>query len=283
MKTELFDDQGQTRGFFSSLNRLNDLTGREWKYWTRSVINKSYPPDFQHSLRKNHGGQKPPKLCADLIQIFSKKGQKILDPFMGVGGVLIGASISDRIAVGIDFNPKWIEIYKKVCRLEGLLEMETYEGDSKELLRSVKGPFDMIFTDVPYWKMDLVPHSTGVYKRVGEKSYQAPSSNLSQFSSYGYADKTDWLDTMEQIFTLAVDHLKKGGYLLSFIGDMYVEGGYHCLSAELANRLSNITSIEWQANLIWYDVSKKLHIYGYQYRYIPSFIHQNILVFRKKD
>ena len=73
MKTELFDDQGQTRGFFSSLNRLNDLTGREWKYWTRSVINKSYPRDFQHSLRKNHGGQKPPKLCADLIQIFSKK------------------------------------------------------------------------------------------------------------------------------------------------------------------------------------------------------------------
>ena len=283
MKTELFDDQGQTRGFFSSLNRLNDLTGREWKYWTRSVINKSYPPDFQHSLRKNHGGQKPPKLCADLIQIFSKKGQKILDPFMGVGGVLIGAAISDRIAVGIDFNPKWIEIYKKVCRLEGVHEMETYEGDSKELLSLVKGPFDMIFTDVPYWKMDLVPHSTGVYKRVGEDSHPAPSSNLSQFSSYGYADKTHWLDTMEQIFTLAVDRLKKGGYLLSFIGDMYVEGGYHCLSAELANRLSNITSIEWQANLIWYDVSKKLHIYGYQYRYIPSFIHQNILVFRKKD
>ena len=71
--------------------------------------------------------------------------------------------------------------------------------------------------------------------------------------------------------------------ILSFIGDMYVEGEYHCLSAELANRLSNIGSIEWQANLIWYDVSKRLHIYGYQYRYIPSFIHQNILVFRKKN
>jgi hypothetical protein len=34
--------------------------------------------------------------------------------------------------------------------------------------------------------------------------------------------------------------------------------------------------------LIWYDVSKSLHIYGYQYEYIPSMIHQNILVFRKE-
>ena len=41
---------------------------------------------------------------------------------------------------------QWIEIYKKVCRLEEVLEMETYVGDSKELLSSVKGPFDMIFT-----------------------------------------------------------------------------------------------------------------------------------------
>jgi hypothetical protein len=29
-------------------------------------------------------------------------------------------------------------------------------------------------------------------------------------------------------------------------------------------------------------VSKKLHLYGYQYSYIPSLIHQNILVFRRE-
>jgi hypothetical protein len=34
--------------------------------------------------------------------------------------------------------------------------------------------------------------------------------------------------------------------------------------------------------MVWYDVSKKLHLYGYQYSYIPSLIHQNILVFRKE-
>ena len=45
--------------------------------------------------------------------------------------------------------------------------------------------------------------------------------------------------------------------------------------------LSGIEPLVWQANLVWYDVSKKLHIYGYRYRYIPSLVHQNVLVFRK--
>ena len=63
---------------------------------------------------------------------------------------------------------------------------------------------------------------------------------------------------------------------------MYRENRYHCLSAELAQRLSAIPGLVWKANLVWYDVSKKLHLYGYQYSYIPSLIHQNVLVFRKE-
>ena len=46
--------------------------------------------------------------------------------------------------------------------------------------------------------------------------------------------------------------------------------------------LSGIPGLVWKANLVWYDVSKKLHLYGYQYSYIPSLIHQNVLVFRKE-
>ena len=45
---------------------------------------------------------------------------------------------------------------------------------------------------------------------------------------------------------------------------------------------SAIPGLVWKASLVWYDVSKKLHLYGYQYSYIPSLIHQNVLVFRKE-
>jgi hypothetical protein len=87
---------------------------------------------------------------------------------------------------------------------------------------------------------------------------------------------------MEAIFRQGAALLRPAGYLLSFIGDMYRDNEYHCLSAELSAVLRRIPGLVWKANLIWYDVSKKLHLYGYQYSYIPSLIHQNVLVFRKE-
>lgn len=76
-------------GSYDKRNKLNDLTGSEWQFWTKTVISKPYPSNMQHKLRSQHGGQKPPQLCADLIKVFTKKGQTVLDPLAGVGGGLI--------------------------------------------------------------------------------------------------------------------------------------------------------------------------------------------------
>ena len=278
----MFDAQGRSRGFYSPHNRLNELTGKEWLYWTRSVIHRPYPPNCQHALRRVHGGQKPPDLCADLIHVFTKNDALVLDPFMGVGGTLLGAARAGRRAFGIEINPRWIEIYHEVCRREGIAAFPARTGDAATVLEEVSGPFDLVLTDVPYWNMDVAPRSKGRYKRVGSPARPAPPTRLDRFGAASeYADKAAWLAALQQVFVLACERLKPGGHLLSFIGDMYMGGVYHALSAELAAMLSGIEPLVWQANLIWYDVSKKLHIYGYRYRYIPSLVHQNVLVFRK--
>ena len=278
----MFDVQGRSRGFYSPHNRLNELTGKEWLYWTRSVIHRPYPPNCQHALRRVHGGQKPPDLCADLIRVFTKNDALVLDPFMGVGGTLLGAARAGRRAFGIEINPRWIEIYHEVCRREGIAAFPARTGDAATVLDEVSGPFDLVLTDVPYWNMDVAPRSKGRYKRVGSPARPAPPTRLDRFGAASeYADKAAWLAALQQVFVLACERLKPGGHLLSFIGDMYMGGVYHALSAELAAMLSGIEPLVWQANLIWYDVSKKLHIYGYRYRYIPSLVHQNVLVFRK--
>ncbi len=283
MKTEEFDAGGRSRGWYSARNRLNDLTGREWVFSTRSVITKVYPPDLQHALRSRHGGQKPPRLCADLIRTFTKSGQWVLDPFMGVGGVLLGAALSGRRAVGVEWNPAWIDIYREVCRLEGLEAMEARAGDARlELEGLAERRFDLVFTDVPYWRMDRARRSQGTFKRVGEEAKPARGSRLNAFGGEEYAGKAEWLAAMGEVFRRAAGLLRERGYLVTFIGDMYYEGAYHCLSAELAGELARVGGLSWKANLIWYDVSKKLHLYGYQYAFIPSMIHQNILVFRKE-
>ena len=138
-------------------------------------------------------------------------------------------------------------------------------------------------TDVPYWKMDTVARSKGTFKRVGETARPVRASKLSAFhAEQQYASKEEWLERMAEIFTMAAAALRPSGYLAAFIGDMYRDNRYHCLSADLAGAIARIPGLVWKANIVWYDVSKKLHLYGYQYSYIPSLIHQNILVFRKE-
>jgi hypothetical protein len=202
---------------------------------------------------------------------------------MGVGGVLLGASLCRRRATGVEMDPRWIEIYSEVCSREGLEPQETVLGNAASVLETMKARlFDCVFTDVPYWKMDKAARSTGTYKRVGETAKPVRASKLSAFTSLEYGSKADWLSHMAEVFTLSAGLLKEQGYLLSFIGDMYRDNHYHCLSAELAHVIAAIPGMVWKANIVWYDVSKKLHLYGYQYSYIPSMIHQNILVFRKE-
>ena len=212
-------------------NTLNDLTGAEWKFSTKSVINKPYPVNMQHKLRSQHGGQKPPQLCADLIQTFTKKGQKVLDPFGGVGGTLLGASLIGRRATGIELDSRWIEIYKEVTKLENLEEQEFLLGDSKQVLKRLEPKsFDFILTDVPYWNID---------KLAKTRSKTAKASKLATFNDTEDQTKEQWLDEMELVLNEAHGCLKDGKYAAVFIGDMYRESRYHMLSASLADRLES--------------------------------------------
>jgi len=282
-KVELFDQDGRSRGFYSGRNRLNELTGKEWVYWSKSVINRPYPPSLQHRLRSRHGGQKPPELCADLIRLFTKSGGRVLDPFAGVGGTLLGAALCGRSALGIELNPEWVGIYRRVCALEGLAEQRLLCGDSRQMLGELAAEglrFDLLLTDVPYWRMDKARRSTGAFKRVGEAQRPRRASKLQAFNDLEPRSKEEWLADLQAVFGAALGLLEPGAYLAVFIGDMYHGGRFHFLSAELAAALERL-GLTLKADLIWYDVSKSLHVYGYQYEFIPSMIHQSVLVLRK--
>lgn len=260
-------------GVYNPKNKLNDLTGGEWQFWTRTVLSKIYPANMQHKLRSQHGGQKPPQLCADLIKVFTKSGQMVLDPLAGVGGTLLGAALSGRKAVGIELNQKWIDIYEEVCDLEGLEVFQIHHGDANVVLPTLEpNSADFILTDVPYWIMDQVKKT---------RSSKDRKTNLSRFNDKSLQSKEEWLDEMKTIFSNAAPVLKEDGYMAVFIGDMYNGKEYHFLAADLARTISGIGVYTLKSDMIWHDDSKALHIYGYPYAYIPSVIHQHILIFRK--
>jgi DNA modification methylase len=286
----LFSENGESRGFFDLANQLNDLTGKEWVFSTKSVIPKGFPPSFQLKLRNKHGGQKPPKLCESLIRTFTKEGDSVLDPFCGVGGTLIGCHLSNRNGIGIEINKDWIDIYQSICDLESLKPQEIILGDSREILKNFitkkKEKFDFVLTDIPYWKMDVVEKSKGTYKKVGEESkgIYSEKSKLSRFNSeseHVERKKEDWELLINEVFIDCFSLLKPGSYCAVFIGNMYYKGQYFLLNADIARILSQIGFV-LKGEIVWYDVNKKLHLYGINYSWIPSIVHQFIMIFRKE-
>ena len=89
-------------------NGLNELTGDQWLYFTKSLWTTAYPSELGHAARKAHGANKPPRLMARLIEFFSRPGELVLDPFAGVGGTLFGAAIcrSPRRALGYELEQR---------------------------------------------------------------------------------------------------------------------------------------------------------------------------------
>jgi DNA modification methylase len=282
------------RGIYDERNRLNDLTGREWKYATKSVIADSYPPDVQHDLRSEHGGQKPPRLCMDLIERFCKAGERVLDPFAGVGGTLLGASLAEyestgrREAVGFERSARWVDLYDEVLARENrdrrergagaLARQEMRHGDCTDLVDDVEtDSIDLLLTDVPYWSMDAVEQT--------RNPRRTRASKLDRFDGLEPdidappETKDEWLAEMTAAFESMRRVLREGAYVVVFIGDMYRDSSFHFLSADLARGLESVGFV-LKADLIWYDPAKSLHVYGYPFAFVPSMVHQHVLVLR---
>ena len=128
-----------TRGEVHPQNRLNALSGNEWLYFTKTVLRTSYPAHVGQELRRRHGANKPPLLMRHLIEFFTRPRGSVLDPFCGVGGTLLGASLCDRVATGIEINPEWLEVYREVTRREGLPVQEIVLGDCRRVLAELAG------------------------------------------------------------------------------------------------------------------------------------------------
>jgi len=134
--------------------------------------------------------------------------------------------------------------------------------------------------------MDVVEKSKGTFKKFGEESkgVYSDKSKLSRFSSDSKlieATKKDWELQINDVFRKCFKILKPGRYCAVFIGNMYYKGQYHLLNADIARILSQIGFV-LKGEIVWYDVNKKLHLYGINYSWIPSIVHQFIMIFRKE-
>jgi len=291
-------------------NTLNELSGEEWLYFTKSLWTTAYPSELGHALRKQHGANKPPRLMARLIEFFTKSGELVLDPFAGVGGTLLGAAIArgPRRAIGIELSPRWADVYAEVVAAAlaahdgGGLELtdlgpadpggrrsfdpsgvELRVGDALALLPSMADEsIDFVATDPPY-NIQLPMTMAGgrlaeahANRRTDYAMVTDDPADLANLASY-----PAFLDRMTDVLRELARVLRRGRYAVLIVRDAYQDGRYVFTGADLAARAESVGLVP-KGDLIWYQAGTRLRPYGYPTGFVPNITHQHLLVLRRE-
>jgi site-specific DNA-methyltransferase (adenine-specific) len=87
----------------------NSITKEQFTEWTKSV----WTMNAEKAKRIGHPAPFPEELPYRLIQLYSFKGDIILDPFMGSGTTAVAALKTGRKFVGYDISPEYVELARK--------------------------------------------------------------------------------------------------------------------------------------------------------------------------
>jgi DNA modification methylase len=302
------DDTAPPRTAPHPSNLLNDLSGEEWLYFTKSLLTTAYPSELGHAARKAHGANKPPRLMARLIEYFTKPGELVLDPFAGVGGTLLGAAIcrTPRRALGFDLEPRWAAVYAAVvaaasaerdgsgAELRDLGDSDpggprTFDasgcrllvGDATQLIEDLDdASVDLVATDPPYNPQLKVTMSGGplavrfANRRTDYAMITDDPADLANSATY-----SEYLQRMGTLFSQLRRVLRERRYAVVIVRDVYQDGRYRFVASDLAARAEPHGLVP-KGDLIWYQAGTRLRPYGYPHAFVPNIVHQHILVLR---
>lgn len=100
---------------------------------------------------KFHASMLPPDLSRALINLARvKKGDIFLDPFCGMGGLLLEAELIGARVVGVDFKEKMLRGAKENLAYYGALYYDLIKGDARSLPLTKA---DKVATDPPYGRL----------------------------------------------------------------------------------------------------------------------------------
>jgi adenine-specific DNA-methyltransferase len=83
-----------------------EFLGEEWEQGVWNIPNTK----FNHPEKTIHPSQFPIELAERLVLALSDEGDKVLDPFVGVGTSIVAAVLHDRIGIGVDKKRRYTDI-----------------------------------------------------------------------------------------------------------------------------------------------------------------------------
>src|SRR5467141_4871305 len=125
-ETETVHREASTPG--THRNKLNDLSVRDWIKFTKSWF--VHRPEPRGDLKIRHPASFPESLVKDFVSFFTKKGELVVDPFVGTGSTLLAALETGRSAIGFEIVEKYADISRERIK-DALSQNGELEGTTK--------------------------------------------------------------------------------------------------------------------------------------------------------
>ncbi len=197
-------------------SKINDLNLNRWKEYDDLITDSLWimeKRDKSGAHSAGYWGNFIPQIPNQFLRRYTKKGEWVLDPFLGSGTTLIECKRLGRNGIGIELNEEVIKLAKANLAKEknrSKVKTKVIKGDSikvdlKSELNKLKiDSVQFVLLHPPYW--DIIKFS----KKKGD---------LSNAKSV-----EDFLEMFGKVIDNSCGVLDKGRYLAVVIGDKYSDG-----------------------------------------------------------
>ena len=247
-----------------------------------------YPRNFPTGLELEHPSTFDEREIVDHIDLLSKPGGWVFDPFLGSGATLTACFKTGRKGAGIELMPRWVELAKKKIEVatgspyaKGRHNLHIAEGDCLAVMDTIQpGFFDFIITSPPYF--NIMKPGTGIRARNRRREGLATDfgnhqRELGSIENYGAFTKE-----INRIYSGLYRVLKPGRFMVLVVADISPKGKF--VPFHVDTILSGLAAgFDLVGIQVVFDYWKKNQDYGIPRKFFLNFHHHYALVFQKKD
>lgn len=271
------------------LNRLNDLSPKEWLKFQKSWFLHNPPPRRKDVLR--HPAKFPETLAQEFIEFFTKRGQVVFDPMVGTGSTLVAALHAGRHSYGIELNPTYAAIAQQVVDEERSalgeaaigLTASVVNGNAAKIGEHISKyeipTIDYVLTSPPYWDMLRARGAeTQKNRRVmpdRDVFYSDDPADLGNITEY-----EAFVDRLACIYEALQPYLRQRAYLTIIVKNVKKGGKIYPLAWDLARRLGQTYMLKDER--IWCQNDIRLAPYGLGNAWVSNTFHHYCLQFRNE-
>jgi DNA modification methylase len=271
---------------------FNGLTPKEWTKLSKSVWSAREVSSAREWYHLKHGATFSVALAERAIKMYTKKGDLVLDPFLGVGTTLVAARNLGRKGIGMEIYEHFVNLAKEVLSQQKLtegFEQKVILGDCRDLLKWIEpNSVQLTFTSPPY--ANFILRSLEDRKKAHKSSWLV-SLNKSVVRQYG-EDPRDFGNLPYDKFIEAVKDIMKKLFVVTKPGGYNVWVVKDCRDPQNGKPFidfhSDVAHAGEEAGFLYHDLiiwdqneQRSLVLLGYPSVFYVNINHTFLVVLRK--